>query len=31
VLDGENVNLGRVSGEIGVDGLNALAALAQSG
>lgn len=31
VLDGENTNLGRVSGEIGVEGLNALAALAQSG
>ena len=31
VLDGDNTNLGRVSGEIGVDGLNALAALAQSG
>jgi len=31
VLDGENVNLGRVSGEIGVDGLNALVGLAQSG
>jgi thiol-disulfide isomerase/thioredoxin len=31
VLDEENINLGRVSGEIGVEGLNALAALAQSG
>jgi thiol-disulfide isomerase/thioredoxin len=31
VLDGENTNLGRISGEIGVEGLNALAALAQSG
>jgi thiol-disulfide isomerase/thioredoxin len=31
VLDEENTNLGRVSGEIGVEGLNALAALAQSG
>jgi cytochrome c biogenesis protein CcmG, thiol:disulfide interchange protein DsbE len=30
VLDGENNNLGRVSGEIGTQGLNALVALAQS-
>lgn len=29
VLDGENNNLGRLSGAIGVEGLNALAALAQ--
>lgn len=31
VLDGENNNLGRVSGEIGTQGLDALVALAQSG
>jgi hypothetical protein len=31
VLDGENTNLGRVSGEIGTQGLDALVALAQSG
>ena len=31
VLDGENNNLGRVSGEIGTEGLDALVALAQSG
>ncbi|MGH8870883.1 MAG: TlpA family protein disulfide reductase, partial [Acidimicrobiia bacterium] len=31
VLDGENHNLGRVSGEIGTQGLDALVALAQSG
>jgi thiol-disulfide isomerase/thioredoxin len=30
VLDGDNTNLTRVSGEIGVDGLNALAAIAQT-
>lgn len=30
VLDGENNNLGRISGEIGVEGLNALANLAAS-
>jgi len=30
-LDGENNNLGRVSGEIGTQGLDALVALAQSG
>lgn len=31
VLDGDNTNLGRVSGEIGAQGLDALLALAQSG
>lgn len=31
VLDGDNNNLGRVSGEIGTQGLDALVALAQSG
>lgn len=31
VLDGENQNLGRLSGQIGTDGFNALVALAQSG
>ena len=31
VLDGEGTNLGRVSGEIGTEGLDALVALAQSG
>jgi thiol-disulfide isomerase/thioredoxin len=31
VLDGDNTNLGRVSGEIGTQGLDALVALAQSG
>ncbi len=31
VVDGENQNLGRVSGEIGTQGLDALVALAQSG
>ncbi len=31
VLDGENNNLGRVSGEIGTAGLDQLVALAQSG
>jgi hypothetical protein len=31
VLDGENNNLGRLSGEIGTEGLEALTALAQSG
>lgn len=31
VLDGENRNLGRFSGQIGVAGLNALVALAQEG
>ena len=30
VLDGENKNLGRAAGEIGVGGLNALAAIAAS-
>jgi thiol-disulfide isomerase/thioredoxin len=30
VLDGENTNLGRVSGEIGTEGLNALVALTRS-
>ncbi|HEX6947486.1 MAG TPA: TlpA disulfide reductase family protein [Acidimicrobiia bacterium] len=30
VLDGENKNLGRAAGEIGVSGLNALAAIAES-
>lgn len=30
VLDGDNRNLGRISGAIGVDGLNALAALARN-
>jgi len=31
VLDGESKNLGRLSGQIGTDGFNALVALAQSG
>lgn len=31
VLDGENTNLGRISGEIGVAGLNALVSIAESG
>jgi thiol-disulfide isomerase/thioredoxin len=31
VLDGENKNLGRLSGEIGVQGLNALVSIAQTG
>lgn len=31
VLDGENRNVGRISGEIGLQGLNALAALAEQG
>jgi hypothetical protein len=31
VLDGDNTNLGRVSGEIGTQGVDALVALAQSG
>jgi thiol-disulfide isomerase/thioredoxin len=31
VLDGENNNLGRLSGEIGTEGMEALVALAQSG
>jgi hypothetical protein len=31
VLDGENSNLGRFSGEIGVNGLDALVQLAQAG
>lgn len=31
VLDGDNTNLGRISGEIGTQGLDALVALAQSG
>jgi thiol-disulfide isomerase/thioredoxin len=31
VLDGDNNNLGRLSGEIGVEGIEALVALAQSG
>lgn len=29
VLDGENQNLGRISGELGIEGFNALAAIAQ--
>ena len=31
VLDGENKNLGRLSGEIGIQGLNALVSIAQTG
>lgn len=31
VLDGQNRNVGRVSGELGVQGFNALAAIAQAG
>jgi hypothetical protein len=30
VLDGDNVNLQRVSGEIGIPGLNALVDIAQA-
>jgi hypothetical protein len=31
VLDGDNTNLGRISGEIGIQGLEALVGIAQSG
>lgn len=31
VLDGDNTNLGRFSGAVGVDGFNAMAAMAQAG